>query len=249
MDGPLIQTEIDSGVTLIMLARAEKLNAINPPMIADLHEAMDAAEADEDVHAIVLTGDGKSFSAGFDLDVGSDDDWSDDEFVRKELQRDFDIILRFWDSPKPTIAAVHGHCLGGAMELATACDITIAAESALFGAPEAAFGSGTVAMLLPWLVGPKQAKELLFTAEKDVTANRAREIGLVNRVCDDSDYLDESLALARSIAANDPHAVRLTKLAINRSMEVAGMREALAQALEIDVEIESSQISHSNGNS
>jgi len=249
MDGPLIQTEIDSGVTLIMLARAEKLNAINPPMIADLHEAMDAAEADEDVHAIVLTGDGKSFSAGFDLDVGSDDDWSDDEFVRKELQRDFDIILRFWDSPKPTIAAVHGHCLGGAMELATACDITIAAESALFGAPEATFGSGTVAMLLPWLVGPKQAKELLFTAEKDVTANRAREIGLVNRVCDDSDYLDESLALARSIAANDPHAVRLTKLAINRSMEVAGMREALAQALEIDVEIESSQISHSNGNS
>ncbi len=96
------------------------------------------------------------------------------------LEADFDFIMGFWDCPKPTIAAVHGYCIGGAFELSLACDITVAREeSTKFGAPEVKFGSGAVALLLPWIAGPKAAKELLLTGE-DKLDGRAR-LGARNR--------------------------------------------------------------------
>ncbi len=242
MSNALVSFDIDQTVAVITLNRPDKLNAINPEIISGLHESMDRAERDETVRVIVLAGEGRAFSSGFDLNAEDDADWSDTTFVRQELQRDFDIIMRFWNCEKPTIAAVHGYCLGGAMELAIACDITVAASGTRFGAPEAKFGSGIVALLLPWMIGPKQAKELLFTADDRVTAERALALGLVNRITDDLHYLDESMNLARTIAANDPVSVRLTKVAINRSLDIAGMTDALAQALEIDVEIETSEL-------
>ena len=242
MSNALVSFDIDQTVAVITLNRPDKLNAINPEIISGLHESMDKAERDETVRVIVLAGEGRAFSSGFDLNAEDDADWSDTTFVRQELQRDFDIIMRFWNCEKPTIAAVHGYCLGGAMELAIACDITVAASGTRFGAPEAKFGSGIVALLLPWMIGPKQAKELLFTADDRVTAERALALGLVNRITDDLHYLDESMNLARTIAANDPVSVRLTKVAINRSLDIAGMTDALAQALEIDVEIETSEL-------
>jgi enoyl-CoA hydratase len=127
------------------------------------------------------------------------------------------------------------------MELAVACDITLAADDCVFGAPEVQFGSGTVAMLLPWLIGPKHAKELLLTGDDRVPAERALALGLVNRVVPAARLMDEALALARRVAANDRLAVKLTKLAINRSLEAAGMRQALLQALELDVVIETTE--------
>ena len=122
------------------------------------------------MRAIVVAGAGRAFSAGFDLDIGLGDGKPDPADVRRALENDFRIILRFWDSPKPTIAAVHGYCLGSALELAVACDLTIAAEDCRFGEPEVKFGSGIVALLLPWLAGPKAAKYLLLTGEDRVTA-------------------------------------------------------------------------------
>jgi enoyl-CoA hydratase len=127
------------------------------------------------------------------------------------------------------------------MELAVACDITLAADDCVFGAPEVQFGSGIVAMLLPWLIGPKHAKELLLTGDDRVPAERALALGLVNRVVPAARLMDEALALARRVAANDRLAVKLTKLAINRSLEAAGMRQALLQALELDVVIETTE--------
>ena len=242
MSSALVSCTVDQTVAVITLNRPEKLNAINPEIISGLHKAMDEAERDEAVRAIVLTGEGRAFSAGFDLNAEDDADWSDTTYVRQELQRDFDVIMRFWNSQKPTIAAVHGYCLGGAMEMAIACDITIAASGTRFGAPEAKIGSGIVALLLPWMIGPKQAKELLFTGDDRVTAERALALGLINRITDDLHYLDESMNLARTIAGNDPVSVRLTKMAINRSLDIAGMSDALTQALEIDVEIETSEL-------
>ena len=120
------------------------------------------------MRAIVLHGAGRAFSAGFDLDMEVDTSAGkpDPEAVRRALRNDFDIIMRFWDSPKPTLAAVHGYCLGSAMELALACDLTISSEECLFGAPEVRFGSGIVAMLAPWLAGPKRAKYLLLVGRR-----------------------------------------------------------------------------------
>ena len=245
MAEPLVLSERRGSVALLTLNRPDKLNAINEPMIGALDAALDAAEADESVRAIVVAGNGRAFSAGFDLDMGFGEGRPDPAAVRRALENNFRIILRFWDSPKPTIAAVHGYCLGSSLELAVACDLTIAAEDCRFGEPEVKFGSGIVALLLPWLAGPKAAKYLLLTGDDRVSAADAQAMGLVNRVVPAASLLDEAIALAKRIAANDAQAVRLTKRAINRSLDIGGMRQALLAALEIDVVIETHETAES----
>ena len=245
MGEPLVRSERRGAIALLTLNRPDKLNAVNVPVIEALDGALDAAEADESVRAIVLAGAGRAFSAGFDLDMGVGDGRPDPADIRRALENDFRIILRFWDCPKPTIAAVHGYCLGSAMELALACDLTIAADDCRFGEPEVKFGSGIVAMLLPWLAGPKAAKYLLLTGEDRVSAAEVQAMGLVNRVVPASSLMDEALAIAQRIAANDAHAVRLTKQAINRSLDIGGMRQAMQHALEIDIQVEASETAES----
>jgi enoyl-CoA hydratase len=233
-----VDLEIAEGIAHIVLNRPDKLNAINGPMLDVLEHSLDTIEERDDVRAVLLSGRGRAFSAGFDL---GGDGPRDPDSVRRELERDFDVIMRFWDCSKPTIAAVHGYCLGSSMEIAAVCDITIAAADSRFGAPEVKYGSGIVCLVLPWLVGLKNAKELLLTGDNDVDAERAQAMGLVNRIVDPDALAGESLALARRIAANDALAVQLTKKAINRGAEIGGLRRALEEALEIDVQIETTE--------
>ena len=241
----MILSEHRDGLAVLTLNRPDKLNAINRPMIEALDRAHDAAEADDGVRAIIIGGAGRAFSAGFDLDMGVGDGRPDPADVRRALEDDFRIIMRFWDCPKVTIAAVHGYCLGSAMELAVACDLTLASDDCRFGMPEVRFGSGIVTMLLPWLAGPKQARYLLLSGDDRVSADEVRDMGLVNRVVPATNLMDEAIALGRRIAANDALAVRLTKQAINRSLDIAGMREALRQSLEVDIAIETSETTES----
>jgi enoyl-CoA hydratase len=244
---PLVLYVVEGPLAWLKLNRPDKLNAVNRAMIAELNTALDKAEADEQVRVILVEGAGRAFSAGFDLDMGVGDELENTTpeqlrlIMRRELRHDFDLIMRFWDSPKITIAAVHGYCLGSAMEIALACDLTIASEDCRFGAPEVQFGSGIVALLLPWFCGPKRAKELLLTGTDKVTAAQAEAWGLVNRVVEADQLRESARELALSIAQNDQLAVRLTKQAINRGFDTAGMRQALLDALEIDVEIESTE--------
>lgn len=239
MSALTIEFEKRGPVAEIRLNRPDKLNAVNAAMLEELGAALGNAERDEEVRVIILSGNGRAFSSGFDLDMGEPEAGvSENDYTRQELIRDFDLIMRFWDCPKPTIAAVHGYCLGSSMEISAVCDITIAAEDCRFGAPEVRFGSGIVCMILPWVIGLKNAKELLLEGNTDVDARRAQAIGLVNRVVAGADLMAEARILAGEIALNDPLAVRLTKKAINRSLEIAGMREALMAALETDIEIE-----------
>ena len=244
----LITYRTEGALAWLSLNRPEKLNAINAAMIRELNQAMDAAEADDDVRVILLTGEGRAFSAGFDLDMGLAEPPGTEvhkALVRRELRNDFDIIMRFWDCPKPTISAVHTYCLGSAMEIALACDITLAGRGCRFGAPEVKFGSGIVALVLPWLCGPKRAKELLLTGNDRVSADQAEAWGMINRVIAPERLLESARDLALDIAGNDQFAVRLTKQAINRSMDLAGMREALLAALETNVEIETTETEES----
>ncbi len=237
--------ETDGPLATVTLNRPDKLNAINAAMVAELDAALDQAEADDEIKAIILAGAGRAFSAGFDLDMDADEAETDIGALRRELTDDFNIIMRFWDCPKPTIAAVHKYCLGSAMEMAVACDITISAENCRFGAPEVKFGSGIVALVLPWFIGPKRAKELLLTGDDKVTAQQALQYGLVNRVVADDRLLEEARSVAFDIAKNDSLAVRMTKQAINRTYDMAGMRDALLHALELDIEIESTETDES----
>lgn len=230
----------------IRLHRPDKLNAIDSEMLDGLDSALDSAAADDDIRVLTLSGEGRAFSAGFDLDMGGAvAKESHEDRLRRELQRDFDVIMRFWDFPKPIVAAVHGYCLGSAMEITAVCDITIAAEGTRFGAPEVRYGSGIVCMILPWIIGLKNARELLLVGSDNIDAQRAESIGLVNRVVAADCFLQEARSVAEEIALNDPLAVRLTKKAINRSVEIAGLRQALDEALEVDIEIESTETTES----
>jgi len=228
-------------IACLKLDRPDKLNAITREMLDEIAGHLAAAEFDDDVRVVVLHGEGRAFSAGYDLGYEGYDDKGSDAKLRADLRRDFDAVMRFWNFPKPVIAAVHGYCLGYAMEIAAACDLVIAAEDCRFGAPEVRFGSGIICLLLPWMVGQKHARELLLVGSDRVDAKRAAEIGLVNRVVPAGEALQEALSIARQIALNDPVSVRLTKKALNLSTESAGMLAALEQALEIDVEIEATQ--------
>jgi enoyl-CoA hydratase/carnithine racemase len=162
-----------------------------------------------------------------------------DAVWRGILELDFHTTMRFWNSPKPTIAAVHGACLAGAFELAMACDITIADEDATFGEPELKFGAGIVTLLLPWMTSPKQAKRIILSADDRIPAREALAMGLVSRVVPAGQHLSEALRTARSMALMDPHLVAQTKKALNQTYDIQGMPTALRMALDIDHTIES----------
>lgn len=228
-------------VAILTFRRPHVLNAFDAALIAETNAAMVELGTDPDVRAIVLHGEGRAFSAGFDLKAGAATAGQRDQAGwRQVLEADLAFIMQFWDCPKPTIAAVHGYCIGGAFEVSLACDVTIAAEGTRFGAPEVRFGSGAVALLLPLIAGSKAAREILLTGDDRITAERAKELGIVNRVVPAGQELDEALATAGRMAAAAATAVRLTKLAINRGYDAMGLRGTLAQALELDIFIESS---------
>jgi enoyl-CoA hydratase/carnithine racemase len=225
-------------VARLTLARPERANALNAAMLGEIGAALDEIERDSGVRALIVTGAGAAFSSGFDLKEQMERRPAGVEDWRPILRKDFDTIMRFWHFPRPTIATVRGPCLAGACELALACDITIAAEDAFFGEPELKFGAGIVAMILPWVVGPKIAKEIILLGEDRISAVRAREIGMVNRVVPPAELDRIGLAIANHIAAIDPNLVKETKRAINRAFEAQNMLEALEEALAIDVAIE-----------
>jgi enoyl-CoA hydratase len=226
-------------VALVALNRPERLNAVSRKTIREMHQILDFIEADPDLGAIVLTGAGRAFCSGMDLKDDAASGPTDVGGWRKVLGEDFDFLMRFWKSPKPTIAAVHGYCLAVGCELAMACDVTIAEEGTYLGEPELRFGSVITALMMPWLTGPKLAKELLLSADDRITAERAERIGLINRVAPKGRYLEEALALAQRMATMDPEAVVMTKEAINRTFEIMGLHEALKANLDIAVQLES----------
>ncbi len=226
------------GVGTLTLSRPARANALNGRMLEEINAAMDLAEADAAVRAVVVTGAGAAFSSGFDLKEQMERRPNGFEQWRTVLRKDFDAVMRFWHCPKPTIAAVRGPCLAGAFELSLACDMTVASENAFFGEPELKFGAGIVAMWLPWLVGPKIAKEIIFLGEDRLSAERAHALGIVNRVVPDDALEAEAATMAQHLVAIDPNLLKLTKRAINQTLERQGLLDALDAALAIDLDIE-----------
>jgi enoyl-CoA hydratase/carnithine racemase len=233
-----IAVEKIGAVARLTLNRPERANALNAAMLAEIGTALDAIEGDGTVRALIVRGAGAAFSSGFDLKEQMERRPIGVEAWRPLLRADFDTIMRFWHCPLPTIATVRGPCLAGACELALACDMTIATEDAFFGEPELKFGAGIVAMILPWLVGPKIAKEIILLGEDRLPAARARELGIVNRIVAAEALDSTGLAVANHIAAIDPNLVKATKRAINRAFEARNMLDALEEALAIDLKIE-----------
>jgi enoyl-CoA hydratase len=207
-------------VAVITLNRPQVLNAMNKQLWLDLREGFLAARADDAVRVVVLTGQGRAFSTGADLKDSKDRTLGQYRDYLNHLQEMSRLILRF---EKPTIAAVNGYALGSGYELALACDLRIAAEGAQFGSPEAKVSSsvtGGAMRLLPLLVGPGKAKELLFTGET-IDGREAMRIGLVNQVVADDRLMEAALETARKITPNSAFSIRLIKKGVDMAPEVS----------------------------
>ena len=234
-----IEVEIRSHIGIITFNRPSSLNAFNTNIMRNTQAAMQKFEENDQVRCIIVKGNGRAFSAGFDMKESAQRNISTENEWREVLEEDFNFIMQFWNNTKPTIAVAHGHCIGGALELLMACDLAVAEKSTLFGEPEVRFGSGIVAMLAPWMATPKHAKELLLTGNNEISAQRIYDMGIINRIADNGKGFEVALKLAHEISAAAPKSVQITKNSINRSYELAKMKEALLEGLEADIKIES----------
>jgi enoyl-CoA hydratase/carnithine racemase len=208
--GDLVTYERDGNVATITYNRPEKLNAINGALRQDLNAAWEAFRDDEDAWVAIVTGAGRAFCVGADMEdgAGSAGTWPG-SFWEIPTVNSFESGLEIW---KPTIAAVHGYCLGYGLTAVAACDFVLAAEDAEFGMPEVRLGVPTIvgAMRLPGRIGMQHALELLLTGDH-IDAARAEEIGLVLRVVPRDDLLTEARALADRLCQGAPLAVRAVK--------------------------------------
>ena len=218
----------------IRFNRPKALNAINLEMMEELPRALAEADRDPDIRVIVLSGEGKSFGAGYDLKL----DWAaafggrGPMNTRAMLRACAAYEFAPWECEKPTIAMVRGHCLAGSCEVAMMCCITYAAETSMFGEPEIRFSTAPPVVVMPWLVGLKKARELLYTGDI-IGAAEAEKIGMVNRVFPDAELEKETFKLARRMATIDVEALKTTKAAINRGAEIAGFKQAIDYAIEV----------------
>ena len=239
---PVLLIEDAGPVRTLTMNRPGALNALNAELTDALSAAVRAAGTDEGVSVVVLRGAGRAFCAGYDLNEDASGGVLDARHWHADLAQATDRMLEIVDCPKPVIASVQSYCLAGGTDLMLACDLAVASDDAYFGYVDVRFGSGVVSMLLPWVVGVRAAKELLFTGEDRVTAEEAHRIGLVNRVVPRERLDEATMELAEEIAKNEPFVVETTKRAVNRSWDVAGFRAAMAANTELDVMIETANL-------
>jgi len=210
--------EKKDNIGILTINRPEALNALNLDVLKEIDACVAELEKDKDLRALILTGTGRSFVAGADIaymskfDVDAGREWG--RFASK-------LFRRMEQLEFPTIAAVNGFALGGGCEIAMTCDVIIASEKAKFGQPEVTLGvipgfSGT--QRLPRRVPLGWAKELIYSGGM-ISAEQAREIGLVNHVYAPEELMDKAMELAKSFAKNGPIAVKYAKAAINRGMQ------------------------------
>lgn len=222
-------------ICYLTLNRPEKLNALNAVMMSEIREALEAIEADPDIRVVILTGAGRAFSAGFDLEREPGDadphQMQVDEW-RGHLKSYVDTFLMVWNLSKPVIAAVNGYALAGACELVQVCDIKIASDRAVMGEPEIRAGVGPPLLITPFSVNLATAKELLLTGDT-VDAHEAARIGLVSRVVPHDQLMEECERVARKMIMLSPLGVKMTKLAVNRTLEGMGFLSSVQHNLEL----------------
>jgi enoyl-CoA hydratase len=231
----LVRTEVADKVGWLVLDRPEKLNAFNSDLLREFTEALNALAADDRVSVIVLRGEGRAFSVGYDVAGGKDysgrvralDDWL-------SLRSKIDTWLDVWRCPKPVIAAVHGYCMGGATMLAVCCDLTVVAKDAVIGWPSVPLGAGLLSPVSAWLIGPKKAKELSYIVGSRMSGEEAADWGWANYAVAAAEVNDRALALARRISKTPVELLQVKKRALNRVMDMQGFSEAIMFGAEFD---------------
>ena len=222
--------DVDEAVATVTLNRPERRNAQSRQLLEEMDAAFARAVADDAVRVIVLAGTGETFSAGHDLSQAENAERAQQSAgLVGRYTRVWDLYvdmgLRWRNLPKPTIAAVQGYCIFGGWMIATAMDLIVAADDAKF------LGSHFQYFSVPYDVGPRKAKELLFEF-RFMHADEALQTGFVNRVVPRERLMDETMALARRIALNDPFALRLAKLSVNQAQDEMGYSTFIRSALQ-----------------
>jgi enoyl-CoA hydratase len=233
MSTELVLYESDDKVGIVTLNRPEKLNALSMDMRLAIRDVLERADADAATSVIVLRANGRSFCVGFDVGGGHVQPWRHDALkYHQRLNTSFHCLMTPWKLRKPVIASVQGHALGGGCELAMFCDLTIAAEGTLFGEPEILFSQVGPAVLMPFIIGHKRARELIYFGDK-IDAKRAYEIGMVNRVVPGDELAGATMKYAKRLALIAPEALAAAKLAVNRGLDAAGFNNALNAGLDV----------------
>jgi enoyl-CoA hydratase len=237
MPEPSVTSETRGGAIWITLNRPEALNAITPAVVNGVSAALDRAEHDPHLQAVVLTGTGRAFCAGADLKFVTAETRGDEAALSRFLNSILDLMTRIDEFPLPVIAAVNGLALAGGLELVLCCDLVIAARSAKLGDAHANFGllpGGGSSVRLPRKIGPTRAKYLLYTG--DFTA--AEELvacGLVNEVVDDADLIAATERLVAKLSLKSSLVLRRMKALVDDGLEqpidVALRQELIASEL------------------
>ena len=229
-----LRTETAEAVGSIVLCRADEYNTITPTLRDELATAIDAADADPEVHVILLRAEGRAFCAGYGLD------WSTRAQAQEQSERSqtsrvwdsvselrmigsfVDVYMKLWYARKPTIAAVQGWCIGGGTDMVLCADLIVAGEGASFGYPPSrVWGTPTTAMWV-YRMGLERAKRYLLTGD-EIPASTAAEIGMILEVVPDSELQDRALALARRMARVPTNQLVMLKLLCNQTAENMGL--------------------------
>ena len=214
-----IKIELKNNILLITMNRPKALNALNQETLYELNEIMDGAVKNNEIYGVIITGEGRGFVAGADIVQMQPYKSEEGRAYAEYAQETFNKIEAL---EKPVIAAVNGFALGGGCELALSCDIRIASEKAVFGQPEVTLGimpcfGGT--QRLPRLIGTGLAKELIYTG-RQVKADEAKQIGLVNQVVSEKELLETAIKMMESILKVSPIGIKYAKIAINKGADM-----------------------------
>jgi enoyl-CoA hydratase len=227
--GDTVGYELDGAVATLTLDRPQRLNAIVPALVEDFEAALDRAEADDAVRVVRLRGAGRAFCAGYDIEWGAQAmeaaeggrTW-DPMADYRMMSRFVGAYMRLWRSPKPVIAQVHGHCVGGGTDFALCSDLIVCADDCRIGYPPArVWGSPTTAMWL-YRVGLERAKRLLLTGDA-LDGRTAVEWGLASEAHPEVELEEAGLALARRVALLPSNQLQMMKLLVNQAIEQMGL--------------------------
>jgi enoyl-CoA hydratase/carnithine racemase len=227
--------EVKDRIAVITLNRPEAANAQTMDLLDDLDAAWSRAAAEDEVRVIVLKASGRHFSAGHDLKGGGPvpEKLTLEYIYGVEARRYLEYTLRWRNIPKPSIAAVQGKCIAGGLMLCWPCDLIVAAENARFSDPVVHMGIGGVEYHgHTWELGPRKAKEILFTG-RPVTADEAEKVGMVNQVVPLDELEASAMELAGRIARMHPFALRQAKRAVNQTLDVQGFYAAVQSVFDI----------------
>ena len=243
-EGEVVTYEVRDHIAYVTLNRPDYRNAQNSVMTYALDAAFERAVEDDDVKVIVLSGNGEHFSGGHDIGTPGRDHhvhydnkaalWWDhlgkpggDQRFARETEVYLGMCRRWRELPKPMIAQIHGACIAGGLMLAWCCDLIVASEDAFFSDPVVRMGiPGVEYFAHPWVLGSRFAKEILFTGDR-FSAQRAYEVGMVNRVVPRADLEAETRELAGRVAQMPRFGLALTKKAVNQCEDLMGQRAGM----------------------